>query len=504
LSLQPYVIYGVVKQDGTPVQDQSVTVKNISKNEQYIVQTDNEGEYAVDLGDQTKFPSGYSNGDSITVTCWGVERSGTVDTSTWGERFDFNKLTKLLQENFNLADSMAKTADYYRSLQESLNLQDQKIKSVTATKTETLTLQDSLSRVWTIQRTKTETITFQDSKAAAVSKTKSETLSLSDVISYYKLLHKTLSEGLTLSDSKTFTVSKIESEALSLAETFAKVWTVSRVKTETLSLSDSAAKNVRAVKSESLSLSDSFLKALAKLLTETLTVQDVLAKTWSKHLTRTETLQLQDVFSKTWTIYRIHTENLSLYDLIIRELFIGLIKKTLTETLSLGDSVAKKSGKIQVETLSFADAFSRVWAAHKILTGTLTLQDSLAKTQMLHKVLTDTLTLNDVILRSLIGGLIKKELVETLQLGDVQPVFALSKVLTDTVAFQDSFSRTWVLARVLTDTLVLSDSVSASMWAPIYGVMSLKPLDTDMTLYEILAELDLYFLRQVLQVKEKA
>jgi len=502
----PYIIYGIIKKNGVPQAGESVTVKNQSTNEQHTIQTDSEGKYIVTVTRTDWYPSGASSGDMIAVTALSITRSVQIDVANypWGREVNINLITYALQDSLSFGDVFGRKFSVHRTKTEALQFQDGKNLKPKPVKAETLTFQDSFSRILSLYKTLTNTLVLSDTKFFTVSTVKTDVLSVGDLLAYTKVLHKLLSETLSLTDSETAKAGKVEAETLSLAETFTKVWTASRVKTETLSLSDSAAKTVGAVKSESLSLSDSFLKAFSKPLTETLTVQDVAAKAWSKHLTQTETLQLQDSFARTWIVYRTYTETLSLYDLIVRELFIGLIKKTLTETLYLGDSVVKKPWKSKVEILSFADSLTRLWTVHRVLSDTLTLQDSLVKTQALHKVLTDNLMLNDVILRSLIGGLIKKELVETLRLGDVQPVFALSKVLTDTVAFQDSFSRKWVLARVLTDTLVFGDSVSASMWAPIYGVMSLKPLDTDMTLYEILAELDLYFLRSVLNVKEKA
>ncbi len=85
MSQVPFVVYGRVKKDGQLQPGVSVTVRNVTKNQQATVQTNNVGEYAVDLGDTTKYSSGYSNGDSVEVSALGVSRSFTVNTSKWGE-----------------------------------------------------------------------------------------------------------------------------------------------------------------------------------------------------------------------------------------------------------------------------------------------------------------------------------------------------------------------------------------------------------------------------------
>lgn len=430
----PYIIYGTIKQNGNLQANVDVTVKNQTTNEQHTVQTDSEGKYIVTITRTDWFPSGASEGDTIAITFSTTTKTVTVDTANhpWGIKVNFNTLLK----------------------------------------TETLSFQDLLS----------------------------------------KLLHKALQETLNVSDSKKIKPSKIQTETLNLQESFIKTWTIYKVLTTVLSLQDSRTVKPSLLTTETLNLSDAVVKALYKQLQNNLTLQDVFTKTWSKYLTQMETLQLQEVFSKTWskylaqtetlqfqdgfskTIQKTHTETLSLNDPIIRELFVALIKKTLTENLSLGDSAKKKTWKIQSETLLLSDSFNRVWSLARILTDILTLQDFYVKTRTLRKTLQDTLTLNDIILRSIISGLIKKELMETLQFSDQQPTFSLTKILTDMLTFQDRFNRTWFLARTLTDTLVLNDSVSSSMGVPFYGVL---------TLYEILADLDLYFLRQILNVEEK-
>lgn len=86
----PYVIYGKIKKDGVLQNTVAVTIRNVTKSQECTIYTNNVGEYAIDLGDTTKYSSGYSNGDSVKVTTLTAERTTTVNTSLFGEQLDIN------------------------------------------------------------------------------------------------------------------------------------------------------------------------------------------------------------------------------------------------------------------------------------------------------------------------------------------------------------------------------------------------------------------------------
>jgi len=94
LSLFPYPIFGTVSQNGSAQAGLSVNVKNEATGESETVTTNEYGEYLVDLAN---FPSGYSDGDSITVTIvdWNISASTTVDTVNYpdGREVNFNHIT---------------------------------------------------------------------------------------------------------------------------------------------------------------------------------------------------------------------------------------------------------------------------------------------------------------------------------------------------------------------------------------------------------------------------
>ena len=112
MSQVPFVVYGRVKKDGVLQAGANVTVRNASKNQQYTVQTNNVGEYAVDLGDTTKFSSGYSNGDTVQVTALGCTKQFTVDTDKWGEEVNITLYEIDLSFTVNVAASNVISVTY--------------------------------------------------------------------------------------------------------------------------------------------------------------------------------------------------------------------------------------------------------------------------------------------------------------------------------------------------------------------------------------------------------
>ena len=77
----PYVIWGVVKNQGEVQVGATVTVRNDTKGEESNFTTQMGGIYAANLGDKSKFTTDYADSDSIKVTYSGVTHETTVDIS---------------------------------------------------------------------------------------------------------------------------------------------------------------------------------------------------------------------------------------------------------------------------------------------------------------------------------------------------------------------------------------------------------------------------------------
>ncbi len=101
----PYVIYGTIKRNGSLQTGVTVTVRNDSKSQEYAVLTNSGGKYWMDLGDVSKFPSGYSENDVILVTSVTVTISSSVTGSTNVPPTPGKEVSIHLQEATDLAVS---------------------------------------------------------------------------------------------------------------------------------------------------------------------------------------------------------------------------------------------------------------------------------------------------------------------------------------------------------------------------------------------------------------
>ena len=88
----PYVIYGICSLNGVLQTSANVVVRNVTKSEQSTVVTNSAGEFAIDLNDLNRYPSGYAVGDSITATCATIAAAGVIDAS-WGLKLDIRGRT---------------------------------------------------------------------------------------------------------------------------------------------------------------------------------------------------------------------------------------------------------------------------------------------------------------------------------------------------------------------------------------------------------------------------
>jgi len=87
VSQEPYPIWGVIESGGVKQATIAVTIRNVTKAEEYTTQTNDVGEYAIDLGDATKFPSGYADGDQIrvSVSTLNIKGETSVDLTNYPE-----------------------------------------------------------------------------------------------------------------------------------------------------------------------------------------------------------------------------------------------------------------------------------------------------------------------------------------------------------------------------------------------------------------------------------
>ena len=152
-------------------------------------------------------------------------------------------------------------------------------------------------------------------------------------------------------------------------------------------------------------------QAYTKTLTETITLTDSIKKLPSKKLK--ESITLADTFSKQWAIIRYLTESISLSDTIRKD-----VKKYLRDSIALNDFVRKGMNKRLFESLTLSDSLSHVWHIYRRLYESLNLSDRLSK----------------------------------------HP----SKQLRENISLVDTFSRVWGAHKTLTETITLSDRLLKS------------------------------------------
>ncbi len=180
--------------------------------------------------------------------------------------------------------------------------------------------------------------------------------------------------------------------------------------------------------------------AFTKTLTETVTHSDTLAKLAGKVLSETETNT--DTLNKTTS--KTRTETVTLTDTLLKQ-----AGKLFSEVTSYTDSlVVKVTGKTLSEIISHTDTLIR--GSTKVLTETITHTDTFLK--QLARSLIETITSTDTLIR-----LPSKVLSETITYTD-SVIRTIAKFLAETVTHTDSLIRGLSFGRVFTEIVSLTDT----------------------------------------------
>lgn len=180
--------------------------------------------------------------------------------------------------------------------------------------------------------------------------------------------------------------------------------------------------------------------AYTQTLTETVTLTDTLLKTPARILS--DTVTLTDTLLK--TAARTLSEVVTLTDTLLKT-----AARTLSETVSLTDTLLKNAIKNLTDTVNLTDTFERTWVAIRELTETVNLTDTLIKTP--EKVLSEIVSLTDTLIKTA-----EKVLTDTITLTDTL-VKGIERTLSDALALTDSLIKN--LTRTLTETVSLTDTL---------------------------------------------
>ena len=146
--------------------------------------------------------------------------------------------------------------------------------------------------------------------------------------------------------------------------------------------------------------------ALEKSLSDSVSISDSISKGVGK--VRSDSFSLSDLISKANSLNK--GDSFSISDTLSKSL--GLIK---TDSLSISDSLSKGIGLFKTETLNIADSFLRTVTYVRAFADNLSIADSIGKS--IGKIRADTLAITDSMIASL-GGILSIVLQDTVVITD--------------------------------------------------------------------------------------
>ncbi len=124
----------------------------------------------------------------------------------------------------------------------------------------------------------------------------------------------------------------------------------------------------------------------------------------------------------------------------------------LSDTITIGESIGKTTGKVAADTLNLSDAIYKLFSLNK--SDTISPTDNFSRAVEYYRTLTDTLSLADALSKEM--GLSQSD---SLSLTDsLVKTIGLGK--SDTLSILDNFTRTVEYFKGLSDTLNLSDALA--------------------------------------------
>lgn len=200
---------------------------------------------------------------------------------------------------------------------------------------------------------------------------------------------------------------------------------------------------------------------LSKSVTDSLSLADASAAALTQARSTTDVLSLADTSAVALTKARVVTDTLSVADSVSRDLVLGGLTASATDTLTVADGGAPIRSltipRAVTDSLTLADSQLRATAASRALTDSLTLADSNQRARALTRSATDSLALVDS--RSTVRA-IARAIVDTLTLADgiaSQGSGQINRSINDALSTLDAVSTARSIARSNTDALALAD-----------------------------------------------
>jgi len=224
--------------------------------------------------------------------------------------------------------------------------------SFTKTLDDTTTITDILYRQ--TGKDSIETITLTDTIRKSVSRVLSDTANITDTVDKIKVAVKAILDTTTLTDSFLKTASKVMSETITATDILRR--SIGRTVSETITLLDSVIKSVGRAFTEIATITDAALSAIkvtAKALSDTVTFTDLYIKNIAKILG--DAITFSDTLNKSFS--RLLSEITNLIDTVTPEKVSGLITKTLSDTVTMVDTLVKRTSKLFLETVGLTDSY---------------------------------------------------------------------------------------------------------------------------------------------------
>lgn len=217
--------------------------------------------------------------------------------------------------------------------------------------TDAVVIIDTISKQ--IGKAISDSISINDTISKSITKAISDTLSITDnVITNVQIGAKNVSDSVSISDAISATISHAvsvsDTMALSDLVTFSKQ--VARNLTDSPVINDVIAKNINKNVNDSINVVESIYKGIIKTLQDNPTLSDTIQKNIAKNI----------------------IDSVSLVDITT---FSRNIVKYISDNLSLGDSLSKQLGKIIQDNVSISDSIQKVIT--KVITDNLIINDSL-------------------------------------------------------------------------------------------------------------------------------
>ena len=379
----------------------------------------------------------------------GVDPEGVNEYGEWSSTRSFANDQKALSDSQSISESLASKVDYKKALSDSIAFAEAHVKAIgLPALADTHSIGESVANKSTLGVS--DAITFAESKTTFSEFKKS----LADTLSIDEALAKGMATVLADTHEPTEALAKTITLALTDEITFAEAPVA--VNEFYRSLSDT------------LSIADAEIEEIVKVLTDAISIAEALANKTT--LSLSDAHGIEESLATTNVFKRSLSDEITFADAEIEE-FV----KTLSDTLSISEALASGVGKVISDThsiseslvagfdsernlsdsLGIAETIGKI-AVEKSLTESVSLAESVANLGSLR--LSDSISISESIVHAWVA---KTSLADTLGIAEALSLGA-GKGLTDEITFAEGISK-FAVGQGLSDSLVLADSLARTV-----------------------------------------